>query len=565
MASNNEQYCLVYNGEVYNYRELRAELAALGHTFKSSGDTEVVLRACMQWGAAAFTKFVGMFALVFIDRVRRRLFLARDPFGIKPLFYWYDDQSLVFSSEIPSVMAHPATSRRADASAVFQYLSFGVSEHPERTFFEGVRKVRPGHWVEVSLHSPLNLCRQAPYCDGAAPRTRTRLSLKDAAEELRCLMVATVDAHLRSDVPVGVMVSGGLDSSSLLFLMRERAGKSADIQGFSYVARAPGMDEEMWIDLATQRSRVTSHKLTLTETEFRNKLGSLVRAQGEPFGSTRIAAQFAVYEKVREAGIKVVVSGQGADELFAGYESYLPFRLLSLSGEGRWGEAIGLVSGVRRRRGSRGVAELLMRALDASHHDRLSEVGRRLVGRNPVPPWVNQAWLEETGAEISVPPDRRHVSGVREALDQSVQSSLTALLRYEDRNSMISGVESRVPFLTGGLLQFGQSLPDEVMLPATGPQKLVLREAMRGVVPDELLDRRDKIGFETPEADWLRPGQAWVEDLLGGDVAASIPVLDLPRLRRLWSRSGHRRAGYDWRFWRCLCLIMWTAELGVTY
>lgn len=562
MQSPDGRYAIVFNGEIYNFIELRAELERLGHRFFSQSDTEVVLASFAQWGASAFSRFTGMFALALLDVHRRTLTLARDPFGIKPLYYAFGEGALFFASEVPALLEFARIPRYVDPERLYRFLRYGVTDEGASTLLSGVRQIPAAHFATIDLD---NLAEPAPI-PYWQPDTRCDddISFGEATGILREKFLNSVALHLRSDVPVGTALSGGIDSSAIVAAIRSLQ-PDAQIHAFSYVAAGTEFDEERWIDMAGRHAGAQVHKIRTSPEQLRSDLDALTAAQGEPFGSTSIYAQYRVFQAAKQAGIKVMLDGQGADELFGGYRQYLGARLATLIRQGRFAESFRFLRAASRLPGVSG-AYVAQKALEHLLPLGMQEPARRLVGREMMPSWMNQVWFSRAG----VGPQRLTTADggqlLKAMLLQDLRATnLPALLRYEDRNSMAFSIESRVPFLTTDLADFVLRLPERFFIADDGTTKHVLREAMRGLVPDPILDRRDKIGFATPESQWLRSLDAWARGILDGEAAHAIPALDAVRTKQLWDATLSGRRPFDFQLWRILNLISWSERLQVRY
>lgn len=557
------RYSIVYNGEIYNYLELRAELERLGVRFTSHSDTEVLLQAFATWGHDAWRRLTGMFACAILDSARGRVTLARDPFGIKPLYYVMRGDALAFASEIKALMALPGVPRAVDAQRLGAYLRFGVTDHGDGTMFAAVRQLPAGTVMELEVSSPATPIERTYWTPARSPAVE--LSFQEAAAKFRELFLQSIELHLRSDVPVASCLSGGVDSSAIVMAMREVSGPSLELHTFSHIAQTEALNEERWIDLVGAASGARMHKVTPTAGEMAADLERLVAAQDEPFISSSIYAQYRVMREIAGANIKVVLDGQGADEMLGGYDFYLGARVATLLRAGRYGAAMGLM---RRAAATRriGVFQQFAGAMDYLLPPGGSALARRAVGRDLVPGWVNSAWLGERGARIASLRTADDAEVLLESLEKSLRGpGLPQLLRYEDRNSMAWSVESRVPFLTTTLVEFALSLPEQYIIGDDGTTKHVFREAMRGLVPNAILDRRDKIGFATSEREWILAVSPWVDRLLDDDAARRIPALDHTAVRRYWSAIKEGRRPYDQGVWRCINLIEWTRQHDVQY
>ncbi len=314
---------IAFNGEIYNYRELRDELRAAGHHFRSGSDTEVVLAAWDEWGPGCLTRMIGMWAFAIVDTTRRELVVARDPFGIKPLYTAVAGGRVAFASEHAALLSLPWVDRSEDPSAVYEYLVLGRTDAAEHTFHRGIRQLPAGSWARVDLDriAPLEPVRYWRPRPGMVPGAES-MSFAEAAAAVRERFMESVSLHLRSDVPVGACLSGGIDSSAIVCAMREIGGPQTEIHTFSYVPDDPRVSEERWIDLVARHVGAIRHTTRPDGASLTRQLDDLIAHQGEPFGSTSIYAQYEVFALAGAAGVKVLLDGQGADELLAGYVGY---------------------------------------------------------------------------------------------------------------------------------------------------------------------------------------------------------------------------------------------------
>jgi asparagine synthase (glutamine-hydrolysing) len=561
MASQEGRYHIVFNGEIYNYLELQRELKSIGYRFRSRSDTEVLLAAYAQWGAGALSRLVGMFAFAILDLETRKLFLARDVFGIKPLYYTYWQDGFAFASEIKPLLELPGVHRRINPQRLYDYLRFGITDQGGETLIGDIKQLPAAHFMEVPLDHP----------QGGYPSRyweidfsqRTELSFNEAANRLRELFLESVGLHLRSDVPVGAALSGGIDSSSIVMAMRHLE-PDVDIHTFSYIADDPKISEERWVDLVGRTANATVHKVKLSPNDLMADLDALVDSQEQAFGSTNIYAQREVFRQAREVGIKVMLDGQGADELLGGYHYYIAARLASLLRQGQWTEAGRLVHGASKLPGA-GMLQLWCRAMDFLVPSKLQAPMRRMIKKDLVPPWLNLEWFQAHDVEMKSVSYTTRKEILRESLHHDLTDlSLPQLLRYEDRNSMAFSIESRVPFLTPKLASFILSLPEEYLIAPNSTTKAVFRQAMRGIVPDVILDRGDKIGFATPEKDWLFALRPWVERVLASKTPADMPALDFSAMRQEWNWILGGRRSFDWRVWRWVNVILWAEKFHVS-
>lgn len=550
------RHVIVFNGEIYNYRELRRELELLGRQFVSDSDTEVLLTAWRTWGQSCLQRLTGMFAFAVLDRQAATLTCARDAFGIKPFFYTAEGGEFLFASEAPALIALRRGKTGLNWQRAYDYLVHGDYDSSTETFFDGVSQLAPGHLLVVDLAARST---GAPKC-WWTPSTRERhdLGFDEAAGRLRELFLQNVRLHLRSDVPLGAALSGGVDSSAVVCAMRH-IEPGLPINTFSYIARGSAVSEESWVDRINQHVGATPHKVEVSADELARDLDDMIRTQGEPFGSTSIYAQYRVFRLAKQNGVTVTLDGQGADELLAGYAGYPGQRLQSLIEKGRLGEAWDFLNQWAQwpgRSRKLGVQQLAAEYAQGPLYDAL----RRLSGRSDTPAWLDARALEERGIVCRYPRQRAVSQEAGRRVVEELALSLTrrglpALLRHGDRNSMRFSVESRVPFLTLDMADFLLSLPESYLISPKGETKHVFRAAMRGIVPDEVLDRRDKIGFSTPEQEWLssmaQTAQDWLRD------SSDIPFIRRDEVLKQFAHIVSGERAFSWQAWRWINFVRW--------
>jgi asparagine synthase (glutamine-hydrolysing) len=561
MATPNGRYAIVFNGEIYNYLELQTELKALGYIFSSHSDTEVLLYAYAQWGTQSLNRLVGMFAVAILDTQKRSIFLARDFFGIKPLYYTRWHNGFAFASEIKALLEIPDINRQVNPQKLYDYLRFGITDYGGDTLFANIHQIPAAHYLEVPLDYPTEF-QPVRYWQVDLDR-RLEISFEAAAQQLQELFLNNIRLHLRSDVPVGAALSGGIDSSSIVMAMRYLE-PDLQLHTFSYIAESPKINEERWVDLVSQTANSISHKIQATPEQLVADLNNLIYLQDQPFGSTSIYAQHQVFRLAREAGIKVMLDGQGADEILAGYRHHLGPRLASLIRQRKWTQATEFLSKASKLPDFDALQLILMGG-GLLLPESIIDTARNLVGKSFAPAWLNDTWFIDRQAKLrfSLPTHSQDV--LKEKLHQSLETGLLSLLRYEDRNSMVSSIESRVPFLTPNLVEFLFSLPEEYIVAPDGTSKAIFRQAMRGIVPDSILDRRDKIGFATPELSWLTSLRPWVEEVLNSEIATHIPALKIDLAKKEWQDILAGRKQFDARVWRWINLIKWSEQYAVEF
>lgn len=564
MGTPDGRHFLVFNGEIYNYLELRAELELLDHAFHSGSDTEVLLHALIEWGVRCLPRLVGMFAFAWLDVPRRNLLLARDFFGIKPLYYARPRGSFAFASEIKALLELPGLHRGVNPPRLYEYLRFGRTDHGAETLFADIAQLPAAHYLQVNLDRPGQAPAPVRFWQAEIDE-RIDISFEEATRRLRDQFLDNIRLHLRSDVPVGAALSGGIDSSAIVAAMRAVEPR-LDLHAFTYVAEDPTLSEERWAEAAGDRAGAVLHRIRPRPEELLDDLDALIYHQEEPFGSTSIYAQHRVFRAAREQGIPVMLDGQGADEMLAGYRSYLAARLASLVRRGRLIEAGRFLRRAAKVPGSGGMHRLLLQSAGLLCPPACKALAYQCFGQDLFPAWMNARWFHERDARALPGARLRGRDLLRAQLHHTVaETSLPMLLRYEDRNSMAYSVESRVPFLTPALVTFALRLPEEYLIAPDGTSKSVFRAAMRGLVPDAVLDRKDKIGFQTPEKRWLSEMGGWVDQTLGNAAEERVPALSAAGMREEWRQVRDGKRPFDFRIWRWVNVVRWAEQFDVRF
>jgi asparagine synthase (glutamine-hydrolysing) len=489
MSYANGKCWITYNGELYNFVELRRELTDLGHSFRTESDTEVILASYVQWGLNCFDRFNGMWALAIWDDTSKSLILSRDRFGIKPLHFSIENGTLWFSSEIKGILASQEVSARANPRILYDYLVHGLVNTRRDTFFSSIGAFPPGCYAvvnpEVLSVTPTRYWTLTPK-----KTQNANTSFEEACHQFKEMLSSAVRLQMRSDVPVGACLSGGLDSSSIVSLM---AGiTKGSVYSFTAGFDDIRFDETRWARLVVNALRLHGSVVNPTEQGLINDFERLVWHQEEPFTTASLYAQWKVISQARDSGVKVLLDGQGADEILAGYLKFYAFYILLLARQRRYFSSARelmnlIVNGDRGYFNVQNVARYFPRSL----HGRPPQVQK----------YFRPGFITQRG-EDRVKLDANNTIAERQILDID-QLSLPSLLRYEDRNSMAWSIESRVPFLDHRLVEFLINLPNHYKF-RKGRTKELIRSGMRGIVPDEVLNRRDKMGFITPQSEWMK-------------------------------------------------------------
>lgn len=527
----------VYNGEVYNHVELRAELEALGHRFVTHSDTEVLLAALEHWGPDALARCNGMWAMVVLDTARRTLLIARDRFGVKPLYVWRgDDGALLLASEIKALLLHPRVRAVADEAACAEFLRRGPQAWREGTEFAGITRFPAGHWAELSLDEPRRF-EPRPFWrwpENSPEAERVKFDEREA-QRLRQryteLLGDAVRLRLRADVRLGTALSGGLDSSSIAVLVNAELrarGTSEKQEVFSSVYSDPALkahDESAFIERVATELDVRSNRIEPQAADVPAAHERLVWALDTPPANT-LMASWHTFRLVAQRGVVVTLDGQGADEQLAGYGRYLRNRLVHAPLGAALGEARAMLAGMQGFGSHVGIGLA-------------GGVLRRLAGQGGLAALVKRLGM---GSDPSLT--------LAEALRGDFLGNLRNLLLYADKTAMAWSVESRMPFMDWRLVEFLCSVPPAYKLHG-GWTKWLARSAMADTLPAEVVWRRDKQGWPIPEQEWFGgPLAGWLAQQLEGsafvrDLSArhGIPLATAPlavRLRALNLAVWHR-------------------------
>ena len=505
-----QRYTITYNGEIYNYPELKKELQKKGYHFKNQSDTEVILAAYDCWKAACLLHFDGMFAFAIWDEQEQKLFCARDRFGEKPFYFFNDESRFLFASEMKALWA-VAVPKHTNVTQLLNYLTIGLVNNiscPDQTFFDNIYSLQPAHHLTLEL--PGMAMELVRYWDLDKETTDTSISETEALEKFSFLLEQSLKRRLRSDVAVGTSLSGGLDSSAIVSMCSSLRAHGSGLATFSAVFPGFEKDESKYINAVTQHFSIQNFKTTPTAEQLLADFDTLLYHQEEPFQSLSIYAQYKVYELAKQHGTTVILDGQGADETLAGYHKYYHWywQELLVSGKylpgwpGQKGSVVKKEIGAARALGvqygwnwkNKLAAWMPQRAARA--------LEQKAIGLQKNHPFINPDFLAAGLKENDI-----HKPVVRKLNDilyhDTCQQGLQQLLRYADRNSMAHGREVRLPFLSHELVQFVFSLPAHFKI-NDGWSKWLLRQSMANSLPQNIVWRTDKIGYEPPQQQWMQ-------------------------------------------------------------
>lgn len=566
MSSKDYRYHIVFNGEIYNYIELRQQLSSLGHLFITDSDTEVLLTAWQEWGADCLPRLDGMFAFVIFDSRNGTLTCARDPFGIKPFYYSAEPNAFCFSSDVNALRGILPTAPQLNLERALTYLVRGTYDTGSDTFFSGIEQILPGSVLTICFDSSKqSLVYNSQRWYTVDLRENQQITFEQAKEQVREEFLSSVKKQLRSDVPVGAALSGGVDSSSIICAIRY-LDKSLPINSFSYIASGSPVSEEKWIDLVVDKAKLNPHKVEFSEQQSLTDLTEFITAHGEPLAGLSFYAEFNVYRLAKASGIKVMLDGHGADEVIGGYKGYPGMRVQSLIERhefldaakflrnwSAWPENDARTACIALLQGVNGALQLSKRGLPF--------LGAEMV--NVIKPEYTKLL-----SEASIPNDytqKKFLAGralVSKLLDELTTASCPPQLKGADRSAMWQSIENRVPFLSPSFVQCALSMPEEFLVSKGGQSKYLFREAMRGLVPDQILDRRDKIGYAAKQGMKLPMTKELKAQL--DDGFDRLPFLNRDNaMSLLCNADGSIRL--DGSAWRLFNLLRWVSIYNVSF
>jgi len=493
---------ITYNGEIYNYLELAEELKARGHRFRSRSDTEVVLRAYEEYGSDCVKRFNGMWAFAIWDSLRRQLFCSRDRFGEKPFYYAFNGHAFIFASEIKSLMHAPSMPREPNHRMIFNYLAnnLGRTDFSEDTLFRGVKQIPPGASLVVNRDGiRSHRYWQLNYQDGHRVPTT---DVKRAAAEYYALLEDAVRIRLRSDVPLGGYLSGGLDSSSVVCVVR-RLLENCKFQTFNAAFPEKYFDDRAYADAVVEKTSFKSHHVFPDGGDVFEELPKLIWHQDEPLYDLNFFTQWNILRLAKAHNVVVMLNGHGGDESLLGYPWHFTYFFTDLVRQGRWRrlkEELSEFSAVHGVPPSQELLRVFRILVSSSVPKPLKDLLRPKFSLDCHA--LNADFARSSRNSIELPRRQHQYVDTSSSVGFKVYP-LPALLHSEDRMSMAFSLESRTPFLDCRLVEYSANLPADLKL-HSGLSKWILREAMKGVLPESVRLRPDKKGFAAPTALWLR-------------------------------------------------------------
>lgn len=547
MFSQDKKYVVVYNGEIFNYLELREELEALRYSFSTNTDTEVLINAYIEWGEECQQKFNGMWAFAIYNAENGVLFISRDRYGIKPFYYFQDNETFAFASEIPSLLKVLTRKPEANEQAIFDYLIFNRTDQNENTFFKGIFKLQHGCSITIKLKEDVEIGEPKLWYNLKSELERRKNS-RLTANEFKALFEDAIRIRLRSDVPFGVCLSGGLDSSAIVSTLIKKFDIK-DLNTFSAVY-APGQygDETAFIKLYETELKnmffITPDKDTLI-----NDLYTFIKIHAEPIPSTGPYAQYKVM-KLASKHVVVTLDGQGADEILAGYHYFFgfyfkdllrQFRMIRLSKE--------IFYYLKIHKSLLGIKSFVYFLLPTSLRTKV-RVGEK--------DYLNDEFVRNYRKTNSIAGNLYASKSLNDALINHFEYKLEHLLKWEDRNSMAFSLEARVPFLDHRLVETTLSADGRDII-VNGMTKTPLRDAMKGVLPEKIRLRTDKMGFGTPQDEWFREPefQSLLNEILSSDSFSHRNIINPIKAKALYIKHLNKEINISKEIWKWIHLELW--------
>jgi asparagine synthase (glutamine-hydrolysing) len=545
MSNEDGSLWIVHNGEIYNYLEIRRELVLRGYKFKSNTDTEVILNSYKEWGIDCLNKFNGMWSFAIWDNLNKSLLCSRDRFGIKPFYYFVDDNLFIFASEIKQILEYEKYHKKPNDKLIYDFFVIGLEDQTNETFFEGIYQLRGGEYAILDLTSKkLKIER---FYDFRNYREINHAE-SDIYEHFKNLFFDSVKIRLRSDVPVGSCLSGGLDSSAVVCTISElqkNGGKSKQFETFTACWEHEKINERQYAEQIATHIGANGNYIFPNQEELQEDLSRMIWHQEEPFGSLSIFAQWSVMKAARKRGVPVLLDGQGGDEVFLGYERYYAWFLMDLLKQFKLRRFIEeLVRGAENSKLS------IMEMIQYYIYFNFNRVRALLLNKN-AKKYMNADFIRNYNAltQLNNFKKARNISDLQMIEIRDMQ--LSHLLKYADRNSMAFSIETRLPFLDYRLVEFALSIPSETKI-RNGWTKNIVRQGMKGVILESIRKRKSKIGFEVPQRKLL---QSMIPEIKN-TFKNSTTIKKYVEVKYLVNKIQQNEIG-DPIVWKSLCLALW--------
>ncbi len=552
-----ERYVVVYNGEIYNYVEIREELKSAGYSFETQTDTEVLIAAYDQWKAGCVDRFNGMWAFAIYDRDNNNMFLSRDRFGVKPLYYYHKDGTFIFASEEKQILKMAGHRFSVNRPRLMEYMIRGIHDHTDETMFTDIMQLRDGCNMVYDIGSDTASVTRYFDISGEAGRYS---NFDEAASDFRKNFEDSIRLRLRADVPVGYCLSGGLDSSSIVCMadsIIKKDGFKIHQESISSCFEDKRYDEQEYIDEVLAHTDVEGNKVFPQGSDVLGDLDNVLWHMDEPFSSTSQYAQWNVFKAAKDENLTVMLDGQGADEQLAGYTGFYSVILAEYLRRFRFAKFFHELKCYRNLRASTekyvNSWKIIVEALiSAFLPKKLQKFGK-----------IHMFYLRQ-GLPFEPEDIKKTIYGIklypandsRQYILDQLKCNLSMLLHYEDRNSMAHSIESRVPFMDPHLAVCAFRMPIDYKL-KDGITKYVVREGLKDVLPEKIRNRYSKLGFVTPEDQWINNNRETFRKEIEDAAEALSPLLDKDRVRAWCDRIDGNVKRRDFIPWHIICAGHW--------
>jgi len=549
MLSYDNNLIIIYNGEIYNYQEIKKKLTNK-YKFITNSDTEVILYAYMEWGEECLHKFNGMFAFVIYDKSKQNLFVARDRYGIKPFYYFHNSNYFIFGSEIKAILQTGICNPMVNEEMLYDFIAFKFTDHSKETCFKDVFNLLPGH--KLNLNVKTGKIAVAKWYFLPDIEIKQKHDLQHYACLLNEAINNSVSLHLVSDVPVGLALSGGLDSSSIAVMMKKQISYEIEFSSFSAIYDEKWeKDEKKYIDILTNNLNIKANYTYPTAKKLLTNLDKLIYHQEEPFGTAALFASWCVYEEANKNNIKVLLNGQGADELF-GYNYMAAFYFYELLIKFK------LIKAIR---------EIYLFNKKQIYHNKftftlLASLFMPEYLKNKTfgtfQPIINKDFYNKYKTRSNVLSSFFNTKSFAVSVKNHLLYKLQHLLRVEDKNSMTFSVEARVPFLEHNLVELSYNIPSEYKI-KNGETKYILKQAMKHSLPEPIYKRTDKIGYETPMDKWFREKDFinYIDDMLNSPEQPMYNYLNIDYVKNKWNKHKANIENNGQIIWKYVYLTQW--------
>lgn len=558
-----ERYVTIFNGEIYNYKELRVELEKTGYQFRTKTDTEVLTASFDCWGKECVQRFNGMWAFAIYDKEKNELYCARDRFGIKPFYYFVNKDEFIFGSEIKQILCMMSQNPVVNRKRLLEFLICGDQDYTEETMFQNIMQLRGGYEIIFDLTRKELKINQ--YYD-LGKRTIQKRSYEEDCAKFREAFENSIKLRMRADVPVGYCLSGGLDSSSIVSVANDlvkKSGKKVEQHAVSSCFEDKAYDEQEYIDEVIKSTNIHSHRIYPDGSTLFGEVDKIIWHMDEPFGSTSIYAQWNVFREAKKNGLTVMLDGQGADEQLAGYSPFYGVHFADLLKHHKYISFWREVRAYKNLRASTeahvNAKQIVLAAIASAYapknvHNVLSETYLASMG---LPFSVEQ--LKEVYQDRNIYP----MGDSKQYILDSMRCGMQSLLHFEDRDSMAFSIESRVPFLDYELVETVFETPFEHKI-RNGITKAVLRDGLKGILPEKIRTRYSKLGFTTPEDKWINDNYEQYRKELERSCEALAPLLEKKKVMEWFDKNKGKVARGDFMIWRIICAGRWARIFNVS-